>query len=185
MSLPSYAVEVKRAHDLVAATYLRKLEREPGVSLLGDVWVPQMWTSRKWRGVRVPVTVPIFPGYIFVEAHLTDETWRAINTTRGVKHMVQMFNGRPQPLAPHVVANLRKRFRHGGPPINERDLKEAMNDLLPGDLVRVLFGPFEGFEGANQEAVNWTPGNRAKVLLALFGGTVADIDVEHLQKVEG
>ena len=57
-----------------------------------------------------------------------------------------------------------------------------MRDLLPGDTVEVLVGPFAGFSGTVAE---WTPARRVKALVAIFGRqTPVEFDEGDVRKVE-
>lgn len=172
MALAWYAIESKPACELLAAIHLRRQNF--------DVWIPQMWTTRKWQGSRLPVTVPIFRRYLFAEVNLDDQRWQAINSTRGVKKMLQFGGARPVAVASRVIASLRDRF--GEEPINEREISERMKELVEGDLVRVLDGPFARFPGT----VDWTDGaNRVKVLVMIFGrSTPVELKPEQLQRIE-
>ena len=176
MPAPCFAIETKRAHELAAAIELR---RNPD-GIVDDVWVPQMWGRRHWHGAVVPVTTPIFPGYIFAWLELDDFRWHAINRTRGVRQMLQFGTLRPTPIAERAIADLRRRF--GADAIDERDIDGAMRDLLPGDTVEVLVGPFAGFSGTVAE---WTPARRVKALVAIFGRqTPVEFDEGDVRKVE-
>ena len=166
-----YAVEAKRAHEMVAARHLRSKQHE--------VWLPLMWGRRKVNGDVTSVTIPIFPGYLFVTTVLNDFVWHQINRTYGVKAMLTFGLRKPLPIADAIIADLRRRF--GTDAIDERDLDEAMRELLPGDTVRALVGPFTGFPGV----VDWTAGRRIHALIAIFGrATPVEFDAADLEKVE-
>jgi transcriptional antiterminator RfaH len=176
MSLAWYAVETLRARELVAAKHLRNQHYE--------VWVPQMWTTRRFQGAVVPTTTPIFPGYLFAEVDLDDQNrrWRAINSTRGVKQMLQFSTERPSPLRDSDIAAMRRRFlRADGSAVDEREINEAMRDLVAGDEVQALAGPFADFVGI----VEWSAKDRVSVLFSLFGRSApVEMDAADVRRLE-
>ena len=154
---------------MIAARHLRSKQHE--------VWLPLMWSRRKVNGDVTSVTIPIFPGYIFVTTVLNDFVWHQINRTYGVKAMLTFGLRRPLPIADAIIADLRRRF--GPDAIDERDLDEAMRELLPGDLIHVLDGPFTGFPGV----VDWTARRRVNALIAIFGrDTPVELDIGQVEK---
>ncbi len=78
---------------------------------------------------------PLFPGYLFVKVPDDKRHWRSINATYGVSRLVALEAGRPTPVAPKLVAELRKRMAANG-------LLQPSADLKTGDQVRVVSGPF-------------------------------------------
>lgn len=166
-----YAAATKPQAEMLAATHLRR----QGF----DVWVPQVWERRRRLGQVIPVLAPLFANYLFVEADLSNDRWRSINGTRGVKRMLQFGDGRPLPIPERTVADLRRRIGDG--PLDEAELSDAMRPLLPGDSVTIMAGAFENFTGA----VISTAAARARVLLAFFGRqTEVEVDSADLRRVE-
>jgi len=80
---------------------------------------------------------PLFPGYIFVALDATSSPWRSINSTVGVGRLVSFGTGPAQVPHPIIDALLRRCDADGV------ILPEPV--LQPGDPVRLISGPFEGF----------------------------------------
>lgn len=78
---------------------------------------------------------PLFPGYLFVKVPDNKRQWQSINATYGVSRLVALESGRPTPVAPRLVLELRNRMSANG-------LLQPVADLKTGDLVRVVSGPF-------------------------------------------
>lgn len=115
----------------------------------------------------------IYPGYVFIEMDLDDETRYLIRNTAGVTGFVGP-DKMPVPLKPDEVRSILEQVE--GP---ELPVKVAWS---PGENVRVISGPFADFQGTIEE-VN-VPKEQIRVLISLFGRdtpvTLGFDDVEKL-----
>jgi len=83
---------------------------------------------------------PFFPGYLFLKFRYPEQYHNVIYT-RGVRKVIANRLG-PIPLEEEVVECLKRREKNG--------LIEIMKygeDPNPGDVIRVVEGPFKGLEG--------------------------------------
>ena len=114
---------------------------------------------------------PLFPGYMFVAFERESGPWRQINSTIGVSRMVS-FDGQPRALPLDLVSGLMLRCDASGkilPP----------NQLLAGDEVQVLNGPFANFIATVE---NIDAKYRIWVLIDFMGqGTRLQVQPEHLK----
>lgn len=108
---------------------------------------------------------PLFPGgYVF--AGLTPpHEFKAIDDTPGVAALLR-HEGRPTPLDPREVDRLRTWGDKNGQVPLERPLEPRRRRFVPGDVVRILSGPFEGFE---RPVIEDDGKEMVKVLATLFG----------------
>lgn len=117
---------------------------------------------------------PLFPGYLFVKVPNAQQNWRSLNATYGISRIVALEAGRPTPVAPELVSELRDRMSEDG-------LLQPPTELKTGDQVRVVSGPFSDAL-AEIEAI--PEQGRIYVLLELMGRYVkaelAAGDVENL-----
>lgn len=97
----------------------------------------------------------IYPGYVLIKMMLTDEIWYIVRNTRGVTGFVGP-NSRPIALTDEELAMMGV----------ETDW-EPIIDYGPGDSVKVINGPLEGFIGAVEE-VNMEK-KRVRVSVSMFG----------------
>jgi transcriptional antiterminator NusG len=115
----------------------------------------------------------VYPGYVFIEMDLDDETRYLIRNTPGVTGFVGP-DKMPVPLKPDEVRSILEQVE--GP---ELPAKVAWS---PGENVRVISGPFADFQGTIEE-VN-APKEQIRVLISLFGRdtpvTLGFDDVEKL-----
>jgi transcriptional antiterminator RfaH len=78
---------------------------------------------------------PVFPGYLFVTFDVDSAPWRRINATLGVARLLTTPSLVPARVPEAFMAALRQRCGPDG-------LVRPPEILAPGDVVRVLTGPF-------------------------------------------
>lgn len=100
-------------------------------------FLPLYETVRRWKDRRVRIALPLFPGYVFVRHTLRNRL--DILQVPGVVRLVG-FNNMVAPLPVEDIETLRnglERSSHA----------EPYPYLTVGRRVRIVHGPFEGFEG--------------------------------------
>lgn len=80
------------------------------------------------------VIAPLFPGYVFASFEPDARTIRAVNGTRGVKHIIAN-GGSPSSLPKGFVENLVSG-------LDENGIVSQRPHLMPGELVEFASGPF-------------------------------------------
>ena len=100
----------------------------------------EVWSKRKDR--KKKIFVPLFPGYLFVEAHFLDnETKVAILKTPGtVSILGKKENSEPLPVPEDKIQAIRRLLDKKG---------EIFTFQFPkaGELARIIDGPLAGIEG--------------------------------------
>jgi len=152
------------------------IEQQSKVMNLRDkifrVIVPQEEHLEVVKGSRKPVKHKVFPGYVFVEMILTDETWALVKNTENVTHFLGTAR-EPMPIKELEMQSILKRMgmQSEGPVI----------DLAIGDEVAVLNGPFTDFNGVIQE-IDYDK-KKAKVMLSVFGReTPVELSFNEIEK---
>lgn len=103
---------------------------------------------------------PYFPGYLFVRADLEVMGRNAFSWTPGT-HGLVTFGGIPPVVPDPLVQALRRRLAQ-----LEAGGGLALDELKTGDRVRIVSGPFEGYEAIFDARL---PGSeRVRVLLAFL-----------------
>lgn len=116
----------------------------------------------------------VYPGYIFLEMQLDDETRFLIRNTPGVTGFVGP-DKQPVPLQPHEINTILAQVE-----APEIPTKVAWS---PGEVVRVTNGPFEEFQGTIEE-VN-APKEQLRVLISLFGrDTPVTLGFADIEKID-
>lgn len=113
---------------------------------------------RHARKVR-SVNRPLFPGYIFVSFDVETTQWRAINSTYGVSSLIMAGLNSPQAAPEDLMQNLMARC-------GEDDMVCPPDELAPGNVVKVVNGPFKDVIATVEALSN---SDRIAVLLDLMG----------------
>ncbi len=132
------------------------------VEKLGQVLVPTEDVIEIKDGKRRTSRRKFFPGYVLVELEtpLTDETLQMIKETPKVTGFVG-GGPRPIPLTSDEADSLLKQVDSGTAAPREQVR------FIKGDNVRIIDGPFLGFNGLIDEVD--ADHNRVKVLVSIFG----------------
>jgi len=115
----------------------------------------------------------MFPGYVFLEMILDDESWYAIRQTPGVARFIGT-KIKPTPVSDREMQRVLKQIG-----IKEEKLEVAFDR---GETIRVISGPFRGYTGTIDE-INPDRGT-IKVLINIFGrDTPVEVNFEHAEKI--
>lgn len=118
----------------------------------------------------------LYPGYVFIEMIMTDESWYMVRNTPGVTGFVGSSGGgtKPIPVPPEQMEPILKRMGM---------VDQGMYDRYNiGDNVKVIHGPLEGTEGKIQ-AIDKENG-LIKVETIFFGRpTSVEVDFGEIEKI--
>ncbi len=117
-------------------------------------------TVRHARQLRT-VRAPLFPRYLFVILDLGRDRWLSIRSTVGVSSLFTC-DGRPLPVPAGIVEALIERT-------DEANLALFHDELVAGQSVRILSGPFADFVGRLHRLDD---NGRVRVLLDMMGTVV-------------
>ena len=131
--MPWYAVHTKSRHEYKAHTGLTQKNLK---SFLPEM---EVWSKRKDR--KKKISVPLFPGYLFVEASLDNETKLAILKTPGVVRILgKKENAEPIAVPDEKIMAIQR--------IMDKKVEMfSMQYPKEGEPARILDGPFAGIEG--------------------------------------
>ena len=122
---------------------------------------------------RIEKKKKMFPGYVFLDMVLDDESWYAIRQTPGVARFIGT-KVKPTPVSDREMQRVLKQIG-----VKEEKLEVAFEK---GETVRVISGPFRGYTGTIDE-INADRG-KLKVLINIFGrDTPVEVNFEHAEKV--
>jgi transcriptional antiterminator NusG len=145
---------------------IRSMEMEDKIF---QVVVPTEEEMELRQGERRTVERRIFPGYLLVQMILDDESWYVVRDTPGVIGFVGMGD-RPAPLRPSEVSGIMERMEAEAPKIKV--------SFEPGEKVRIIDGPFDGFIGMVDEIDM----ERATVhVMVSFFGRETPVELDFLQ----
>jgi len=138
-----------------------------------DVVVPKEKQVEIKNGKRRTVEKRSFPGYVFVNMIVTDESWYVVRNTPSVTGF--LGSGiKPTPIPQSEVDAIKAKMA--------KDEPEHTVDLLVSDLVRINDGPLKGYEGKITE-VDAAKG-KIKVSVSMFGReTPVNLDFLQVKKI--
>ncbi|MDR2893488.1 MAG: transcription termination/antitermination protein NusG [Deltaproteobacteria bacterium] len=139
-----------------------------------EVIIPTERIIELVRGEKKTFTRKFYPGYVMIRMAMTDESWHLIQSIPKVTGFVGGKN-RPAPMldseAERILSMMETRHEQPRPKFNfER-----------GDEVRVIDGPFGGFNGVVED-VNYDKG-KLRVSVSIFGRqTPVELDFVQVSK---
>ncbi|MBC6403687.1 MAG: transcription termination/antitermination protein NusG [Hyphomonadaceae bacterium] len=149
----------------------REIEEENLGHLFEEILVPTEQVVRR----NVESERKFFPGYVLVKVDLTDAAYHLVRNTPKVTGFLGSQN-KPRPIPDAEVARIMGRIKESA----EAPSRPMMVFDI-GEMVRVIDGPFQSFEGA-VESVDDDKA-RLKVLINVLGrGTPVELDYAQVEK---
>lgn len=170
-----YVVHAYSGFEKKVATSLKeRIELHGMQDMFGEVLVPteevvEMRGGQKRRSER-----KFFPGYVLVEMDLCDDSWHLVKDTPRVMGFIGGKADQPAPITEAEANAILQRIETGDKP-KPKTLFE------PGEMVRVIDGPFNDFNGVVEE-VNYEK-SRLHVAVLIFGrSTPVELDFGQVEK---
>lgn len=152
-----------------------RIDRSDMQQLFGEILVPVEEVVEMKGGQKSISQRKFFPGYMFVQMELTDESWHLVKSTPKVTGFVGGTGNRPIPITDKEVENIRAQVKEG----EEKPKPKVLFEV--GENVRVKEGPFTDFHG-NVEEVNYDK-NKLRVSVLIFGrATPVELDFGQVEK---
>ena len=163
-----YEKQVKRSLE-------DRIERAEMQELFGDVLVPTEEVVEMKGGQKRRSDRKFFPGYVLVEMEMTDETWHLVKDVPKVMGFIGGTADRPAPISQKEADAILNRVQEGMDKPRPKVLFE------PGEMVRVVDGPFNDFNGVVEE-VDYDK-SRLKVAVLIFGrSTPVELEFHQVEK---
>lgn len=144
-------------------------------SKFGRILVPSEEVVEMRNGQRRTTERRLFPGYVFVEMVMDDDTWHLVKHTSKVTGFVGGAKNRPAPISEEEVRKIVDQMQEG----TEKPRHKI--EFMVGELVRVKEGPFADFNGSVEE-VNYEK-NRLRVSVTIFGrATPVELEFSQVEK---
>lgn len=172
-AVQTYSQSEKRAKaNLQERIKLKNMEQA-----FGEILIPtEQVTEARAGGKSRTREHPSFPGYIFVEMDLNEETWHLVKDTSKVMGFVGGPGGKdPIEVKQSQIDDLRKGISEGAAK------PKAKVTFVAGDEVRVIDGPFSNFTGAVEEVK--PEKQKVRVKVSIFGrSTPVELDFSQVEK---
>jgi len=153
-----------------------RIERAGMQDKFGQILVPSEEVVEVKNGQKAVSERRLFPGYVFVEMEMTDDTWHLVKNTSKVTGFIGGKSNKPTPIAPHEVAKIMQQVQDGV----EKPRPKVLYEI--GEVIRIKDGPFTDFNG-NVEEVNYEK-SKVRVTVTIFGrATPVDLEFGQVEKV--
>jgi transcriptional antiterminator NusG len=158
----------------VQKAIIDRIERSELKEYFGEVLLPIEKIEENRNGRKVTSERRMYPGYVFVQMVMNEETWHLMNSTPRVIEF--LGNNHPVPLAAHEIEEIKSRMNEGTEKPRPRVLFEA------GETVRVKEGPFTDFNGRVEEVMY--DKSRLRCFVSIFGReTSVELAFSEVEKV--
>src|SRR3989344_4680714 len=135
---------------------LKKAEHRFGEIIVPTEEVVEMKGGQKRRSER-----KFFPGYVLVQMEMDEGSWHLVKECPKVLGFIGGRPDKPAPITDEEAAKILRRIEASGEKPKSKTLFE------PGEVVRVVDGPFADFNG-HVEEVNYEK-SRLRVAVLIFG----------------
>ena len=176
MSKQWYVVHAYSGYENKVATAIEeRIKLHNLQDKFGEIMVPTEEVVEMKGGQKRTSERKFFPGYVLVNMELDDESWHLVKDTPRVMGFIGGKADRPAPLTDAEASAILQRVQVGSEKVTPKVVFE------PGELVRVVDGPFNDFNGVVEE-VNYEK-NRLHVAVTIFGrSTPVELDFGQVEK---
>ena len=138
-----------------------RIARSESSGDFGEVLVPTEEVVEMRDGQRRKSDRKFFPGYVLVNMVMNDDTWHLVKSVPKVMGFIGGSSDKPAPISESEANEILQRVQEGVDKPRPKVLFE------PGEVVRVVDGPFNDFSGVVEE-VNYEK-SRLRVAVSIFG----------------
>ncbi len=171
-----YIVNVQTSCENTAkAAIEEKIRSNKMESMFGDILIPAENVVELVKGQKTTKSRKFFPGYIFVQMTLNDQTWHLVKNSSKVGGFVGGTKTRPPEVPEHEVMRVTQQMAGLG------EKPRAKVNFSVGEQVMVVDGPFSSFNGTVED-INEDKA-KVKVLVTIFGRpTPVELDFVQVEK---
>ncbi|MGA7799240.1 MAG: transcription termination/antitermination protein NusG [Gammaproteobacteria bacterium] len=143
--------------------------------MFGEILVPTEEVVEMREGQKRKSERKFFPGYVLVQMEMNDDTWHLVKDVPKVLGFIGGSSDRPAPISDKEAESILHRIQEGVEKPRPKVLFE------PGEVVRVIDGPFNDFNGVVEE-VNYEK-SRLRVAVLIFGrSTPVELEFSQVEK---
>jgi transcriptional antiterminator NusG len=159
----------------VKQSLIERIERSGMNDKFGEIMVPTEEVVEMREGQKRRSERKFFPGYVLVQMDMDDDTWHLVKEVPKVLGFIGGTSDRPAPITDKEANAILQRVQEGAEKPRPKVLFE------PGEVVRVIDGPFNDFNGVVEE-VNYEK-SKLRVAVMIFGrSTPVDLDFGQVEK---
>jgi len=159
----------------VQRSMAERIARAGMEDMFGEILVPTEEVVEMKGGQKRRSDRKFFPGYVLVEMEMNDETWHLVKEVPKVMGFIGGTSDKPAAITEKEADTILSRVQEGVDKPRPKILFE------PGEMVRVVDGPFNDFNGTVEE-VNYEK-SRLRVAVLIFGrSTPVELDFHQVEK---
>ena len=176
MAMRWYVVHAYSGYEKKVATALKERVELHGMQdRFGEVLVPTAEVVEMRGGQKRRSERKFFPGYVLVQMELDDDSWHLVKETPRVMGFIGGTADAPAPITEAEANAILQRVEQGVEAPRPKTMFE------PGEMVRVIDGPFNDFNGVVEE-VNYEK-SRLNVAVLIFGrSTPVELEFGQVEK---
>ena len=176
MALRWYVVHAYSGFEnLVRTSLVDRIERSGMQDQFGQILVPTEEVVEMREGQKRKSDRKFFPGYVLVQMEMNDATWHLVKDVPKVMGFIGGTSDKPAAITEKEAQTILQRVTEGADKPRPKVLFE------PGEVVRVIDGPFNDFNGVVEE-VNYEK-SRLHVAVLIFGrSTPVELEFGQVEK---
>jgi transcriptional antiterminator NusG len=158
----------------VQKTLVEHIEIQGLHEKFGQILVPTEEVVEMRAGQKRKSSRKFFPGYVLVQMEMDVEAWHLVKSVPRVLGFIGGTSDRPAPITQKEADRILQR-------LEDTDKPRPKTLFEPGEVVRVIDGPFADFNGVVEE-LDYDK-NRIKVSVLIFGrSTPVDLEFGQVEK---
>ncbi|MCI2282885.1 transcription termination/antitermination protein NusG [Colwellia sp. MSW7] len=158
----------------VQKTLLEHIEIQGLQDKFGEVLVPTEEVVEMRAGQKRKSSRKFFPGYVLVQMEMDEQSWHLVKSVPRVLGFIGGTSDRPAPITQKEADRILQR-------LIDTDKPKPKTLFEPGEVIRVIDGPFADFNGVVEE-LDYEK-NRIKVSVLIFGrSTPVDLEFGQVEK---
>jgi len=158
----------------VQKTLLEHIEINEIQDKFGQILVPTEEVVEMRAGQKRKSSRKFFPGYVLVQMAMDEEAWHLVKSVPRVLGFIGGTSDRPAPITQKEADRILQRLA-------DTDKPKPKTLFEPGEVIRVIDGPFADFNGVVEE-LDYEK-NRIKVSVLIFGrSTPVDLEFGQVEK---
>ena len=122
-----------------------RIERFDMADMFGQILVPTEEVVEMREGKRRRSERKFFPGYVLVQMEMNEQSWHVVKATPKVMGFVGGTSDKPAPISEKEAQTILGRVEEGA----EKPRPKVVFE--PGEVVRVIDGPFNDFNAVVEE----------------------------------
>ena len=141
----------------------------------GEILVPTEEVVEMKAGQKRTSERRFFPGYVLVQMEMNDDTWHLVKSVPRVSGFIGGTSDRPAAITDAEAQTILQQVKVGA------EQPRPRFSFQPGELVRVIDGPFADFNGTVED-VNYEK-SKLRVSVSIFGrSTPVELDFGQVEK---